>query len=102
MKFANIQSRGILALLVLASWIQPRSTEAQIQTIVTDHFRIHYMGGASATARRVADVSEEVFASLAAAYGYYDEFAPVHVIVIDSSDMLGNGSADYYTNTIKI
>ncbi len=102
MKFANMRSRGILALLVLAPWLQPESTEAQIQTIVTDHFRIHYMGGASGTARRVADVSEEVFASLAAAYNYYDEFSPIHVIVIDSSDMLGNGSADYYANTIFI
>ncbi len=93
MKFANLGPQGVVALFVLASWLFPGSGETQIQTIITDHFRIHYMSGASGTARRVADISEEVFASLAAAYNYYDEFNLVHVIVVDSSDMLGNGSA---------
>ncbi len=88
------------ALLVLAlSWGE---AEAQLQTIVTDHFRIHYTGGAQGTARRVADVAEEVFPSLAAAYDYYDDFSPIHVLVLDSSDLLGNGLADYYSNLIVI
>lgn len=60
------------------------------------------MSGASNTTHRMADISEEVFASLAAAYNYYNEFNLVHIIVVDNSDMLGNGSASYYDNTIYI
>ena len=78
----------------------PQPTEAQIQSLVTDHFRIHFMPGAEGTARRVAEVAEEVFASMATAYDYYDDFRPIHVIVIDNHDLLGNASADYYSNTI--
>ena len=75
---------------------------AQVQTILTDHFRIHYMPGTEGTARRVAEVAEEVFDPLATAYQYYEDFSPVHIVVLDNSDILGNGSASYYSNTIYI
>ena len=78
------------------------AAQAQIKTIVTDHFRIHYASGAEGTARRVAEACEEVFPTLAAAYDYYDDFRTIHVIVLDNSDVLGNGWANYYSNTMAI
>ena len=80
----------------------PRPAVAQFQTISTDHFYIHFMSNASGTARRVAETAEEVFAPMAAAYDYYEDYSPIHIIVVDTSDRLGNGSADYSTNTIII
>ena len=109
MHFASLLRQKIKtpnAFLALATFflvgLAPPPAEAQIRTVVTDHFRIHYMDGASGTARRVAETAEEGFTPLAAAYDYYDDFSPIHVIVVDNSDMLGNGSADYYSNTIVI
>ena len=95
---------GVLlaAVLLAAVLLVPRPAAAQVQTIITDHFRIHYMPGAEGTARRVAETAEEVFAPLAAAYDYYDDFQTIHILVLDTSDMLGNGSADYYGNTLYI
>ena len=78
------------------------AAQAQIKTIVTDHFRVHYTLGAEGTARRVAETCEEVFPTLAAAYDYYDDFRTIHVIVLDNSDVLGNGWANYYSNTMAI
>ncbi len=78
------------------------AAQAQIKTIVTDHFRVHYTSGAEGTARRVAETCEEVFPTLAAAYDYYDDFRTIHVIVLDNSDVLGNGWANYYSNTMAI
>ena len=95
----KIALSAILFALSATLWT-PGPGAAQIQTIVTDHFRIHYADGAKGTARRVAEVAEEVFAPLAAAYDYYDDFSTIHVFVRDNSDMLGNGSADYYSNFI--
>ena len=82
--------------------VTPRAACAQLTTIVTDHFRIHYTKSTAGTARRIAETAEEVFAPLATAYDYYDDFSPIHVIVVDNSDALGNGSANYYSNTITI
>ncbi|MBT4496900.1 MAG: hypothetical protein HOC74_04225, partial [Gemmatimonadetes bacterium] len=58
---------GVLlaAVLLAAVLLVPRPAAAQVQTIITDHFRIHYMPGAEGTARRVAETAEEVFAPLA-------------------------------------
>ena len=78
------------------------AAQAQLQTIVTDHFRVHFTLGAEGTARRVAETCEEVFPTLAAAYDYYDDFRTIHVIVLDNSDQLGNGWANYYSNTMAI
>ena len=78
------------------------AAQAQIKTIVTDHFRVHYTLGAEGTARRVAETCEEVFPTLAAAYDYYDDFRTIHVMVFDNSDVLGNGWANYYSNTMAI
>ncbi len=95
-------SWGTVLVAFTAAIFAARPADAQIKTISTDHFRIHFMDGATGTARRVAETAEEVFAPMAAAYNYYEDFSPIHIIVLDNSDMLGNGSADYYTNTIVI
>ena len=75
--------------------------EAQLTSFQTDHYVISYFPGAEGTARRVAEVAEEVFAPLAAAYGYYDDYSPIHIVVLDNSDF-GNGAADNYSNTVYI
>lgn len=90
----------LIALVALPPLAFPVS--AQLQTITTDHFRIHFPNGASGTARRVAETAEEVFAPMASAYNYYDDYSTIHIVVLDNSDRLGNGSADYYTNTVFI
>ena len=74
---------------------------AQLTSFRTDHYVISYFPGAEGTARRVAEVAEEVFSPLAAAYGYYDEYAPIHIVVLDNTD-IGNGAADNYSNTVYI
>ncbi len=86
----------------IAALLLAGAAQAQIQTIVTDHFRVHFTLGAEGTARRVAETCEEVFPTLAAAYDYYDDFRTIHVIVLDNSDQLGNGWANYYSNTMAI
>ncbi len=78
------------------------TSQAQMQTLVTEHFRVHFMPGSEGTARRVAETAEEVFPTLASAYNYYDDFRTIHVLVLDTSDQLGNGWADYYSNTMAI
>lgn len=74
---------------------------AQPRTIHTDHYRITYMPGTERTARRVAEVAEEIFPGLAAAFGYYDDYSPIHIQVRDDSDF-GNGAASDYTNDVYI
>lgn len=86
----------------IAALLLAGAAQAQLKTIVTDHFRVHFPLGAEGTARRVAETCEEVFPTLAAAYNYYDDFRTIHVIVLDNSDVLGNGWANYYSNTMAI
>jgi len=74
--------------------------EAQ-QSFSTDHYVITFMPGTEGTARRVAEVAEEVFPHLAAAYDYYSVYEPIHLIVRDDTDF-GNGSANEYTGTVTI
>ncbi|MBI2502718.1 MAG: PD40 domain-containing protein [Candidatus Latescibacteria bacterium] len=88
--------------MLIAGILAPRPAAAQLQTINTDHYRIHYFPGTEGTARRVAEVGEEVFDPMATAYQYYEDFSPVHIVVLDNSDALGNGYTDYYGNTIYI
>ncbi|MDP7364286.1 MAG: hypothetical protein QF768_16990 [Candidatus Latescibacteria bacterium] len=71
----------------------------QVRTIHTDHFRITYFPGTESTARRVAEVAEEIFPHLAASFGYDDDYAPIHIVVFDDTDF-GNGAADDYSNTV--
>ena len=92
--------RAIFA--AIAALLLAGAAQAQLQTIVTDHFRVHFARGAEGTARRVAETCEEVFPTLAAAYDYYDDFRTIHVLVFDNSDVLGNGWANYYSNTMAI
>ena len=89
--------RALAATLLLAAGV----VHAQLQTIHTDHYRITFPTGTERTARRVAEVAEEVFPHLAAAFRYYDDYAPIHINVRDDSDF-GNGSASDYTNEVNI
>ena len=96
------KSKLSLLLTVVAVTFLTTVCRAQMQTISTEHFRIHFMPGSENTARRVAETAEEVFPTLAAAYNYFDEFQIINVLVFDTSDQLGNGWADYYANTMAI
>ena len=69
--------------------------------IVTDHFYIYFSGESEHTARRVADVAEEVFDALASSFDFYDEFSRIHILVHDDQDF-SNGFANYYENRVEI
>lgn len=92
------------ACLATAIWAISLLTAAPIeaqQSFETDHYVITFAPGTEGTARRVAEVAEEVFPHLAAAYDYYSVYEPIHLIVRDDSDF-GNGSANEYTGTVTI
>ena len=84
-----------MILLVLPAIIQAQNS------IVTDHFNIYYSLGADETARRVAEVAEEVYAPLASAFDAFDEFSRIDVIVHDEVDF-SNGFAMYQQNRVEI
>ena len=69
--------------------------------IRTDHFHIYYSPGAEGTARRVADVAEEVYAPLASAFDAFDDVGLVYVYVHDETDV-SNGYASYSQNKVEI
>ena len=93
--------RAVVLLAILGALGVSSPAEAQVKSFATDHYVITYWGGAEGTARRVAEVAEEVFGPLAAAYDYYDVYAPIHIYVLDSTDF-GNGAADEYGNSVII
>jgi len=76
-------------------------SHAQLKSFSTDHYTISFVPGTEGTARRVAEVAEEIFPHLAAAYEYYDDYSPIHIVVLDNTDF-GNGAADSYSNTVYI
>ena len=99
--YPNITGKyRILALIMLAT-LTFSSTAYAVNQIKTDHFYIYYRPEAEGTARRIADIAEEVFDPLASVFGYYDDFAMIHVLIDDSADF-ANGWANYYRNTLFI
>ena len=86
---------------MLGALVISTPTHAQLKSFSTDHYVINYWAGAEGTARRVAEVAEEVFGPLAAAYDYYDVYSPIHIYVLDTTDF-GNGAADEYGNSVII
>ena len=89
-----------LAVLVIASLYTP--SEAQLNQIETDHFRILYRTGTEGTARRVAEVAEEVFEPMASAFNFYDDFSNrIYILIMDNTDN-SNGYADYNAGVIGI
>jgi Tol biopolymer transport system component len=89
-----------LVLVLIAVVSLPRSASAQRQ-IVTDHFYVYFDGNSERTAKRVADVAEEVFDALASSFGFYEEFSRIHILVHDDQDF-SNGFANYYQNRVEI
>ena len=99
--YAHIAGKWkILGLLLLATWTFSSNAYA-VNQIKTDHFYIYYRPEAEGTARRIAEIAEEVFDPLASVFQYYDDFAMIHVLVDDNSD-LANGWANYYQNKLFI
>ncbi|SVC69726.1 uncharacterized protein METZ01_LOCUS322580, partial [marine metagenome] len=92
---------SLRTLVVAVAILSAGAVYSQSRTIHTDHYYITFAPGTERTARRVAEVAEEVFPQLAAAFKYYDEYAPIHIKVRDDSDF-GNGSASDYTNEVNI
>ncbi|MFC1568801.1 hypothetical protein ACFL4L_01075 [bacterium] len=76
------------------------SIQAQ-QVIVTDHFHIYYRTGTENTARRVAEVAEDVYTPLAAAFDAFDKVGRIYVLVHDETDF-SNGFANYSQNKIEV
>ncbi len=92
---------SLRTLVLVATLLGAGDAHSQSRTIHTDHYYITFASGTERTARRVAEVAEEIFPQLAAAFQYYDEYAPIHINVRDDSDY-GNGSASDYTNEVNI
>ncbi|MFP6642659.1 MAG: hypothetical protein VCF24_03720 [Candidatus Latescibacterota bacterium] len=92
---------SLRTLVVAVVILSAGAVYSQSRTIHTDHYYITFAPGTERTARRVAEVAEEIFPQLAAAFQYYDEYAPIHINVRDDSDF-GNGSASNYTNEVNI
>ncbi|HJP31143.1 MAG TPA: hypothetical protein QGF95_11375 [Candidatus Latescibacteria bacterium] len=92
---------SIRTLAVAMAVLCAGAAHSQMRTIHTDHYYITFAPGTERTARRVAEVAEEIFPQLAAAFQFYDEYAPIHINVRDDSDY-GNGSASDYTNEVNI
>lgn len=64
-----------------------------IRAIKTQHFII-YSQGAPNTARRIAEIADEKLEGLARFYpGFMERYKPIHVLVIDGVDVLGNAFA---------
>lgn len=101
--FAALRAGATLATFgaVFGTLGLPSAADAQVKSFTTDHYVITFWAGTEGTARRVAEVAEEVFGPLAAAYDYYDVYAPIHIYVLDSTDF-GNGAADEYGNSVII
>ena len=71
------------------------------QMIRTDHFELYYTPGAENTARRVAEISEEVYPSLAAAFDAFDDVGKITILIHDDSDF-SNGYASYALNRVEV
>jgi hypothetical protein len=71
------------------------------QMIRTDHFYIYFTPGAENTARRVAEISEEVYPNLAAAFDAFDRVGKITVLIHDDSDF-SNGFASYAQNRVEV
>ncbi|MBN2104734.1 PD40 domain-containing protein [bacterium] len=93
-------SKNPIMSLILAVFIAVSALKAQ-QVIVTDHFHIYYRPGTENTARRVAEVSEEVYTPLAAAFNAFDEVGRIYVYIHDETDY-SNGFADYSQNKVEV
>lgn len=70
------------------------------KTIKTEHFEVHYHEGAEWTARKVAEVAEEVHGPLTDLY-QYEPKVPVHFIIKDTHDY-ANGAAYFFDNKVEI
>ena len=77
---------SIRTLAVAMAVLCAGAAHSQMRTIHTDHYYITFAPGTERTARRVAEVAEEIFPQLAAAFQFYDEYAPIHINVRDDSD----------------
>lgn len=96
----RVHAARFVGIVGAISFIGSGAIEAQ-QSFSTDHYIINFDSGTEGTARRVAEVAEEVFPHLAAAFDYYSVYEPIIINVRDDSDR-GNGSANEYTGTVTI
>lgn len=64
-----------------------------IRAIQTQHFVIYSLGAPN-TARRIAEIADEKLEGLARFYpGFMERYKPIHVLVVDGVDVLGNAFA---------
>jgi hypothetical protein len=72
-----------------------------IRAIQTQHFIIYSLGAPN-TARRIAEIADEKLEGLARFYpGFMERYKPIHVLVIDGVDVLGNAFAIPQYNYIQ-
>ena len=64
-----------------------------IRAIQTQHFIIYSLGAPN-TARRIAEIADEKLEALVRFYpGFMERYKPIHVLVVDGVDVLGNAFA---------
>ncbi len=98
---------GLVAILFLMGHLpllaQPGEAnhpELRWFTFKTDHFIVHYHQGTERTARKVAQIAEEVYPYITALY-QYEPAEPVEFVIRDTDDY-SNGGAYFYDNKIEI
>jgi Tol biopolymer transport system component len=94
------------ALALAVSLLASAGTEARNrsdlkwETLTTKHFKVHFHQGTEETARRAAEIAEEVYPAVTRLYDF-EPRTPTHLIVKDVDDY-ANGSAYYYDEKIEI
>ncbi|MFQ5510737.1 MAG: hypothetical protein ACE5EO_02710 [Candidatus Krumholzibacteriia bacterium] len=91
---------GLILLCPAPSVFAYNNPPLEWKTIRTEHFEVHFPEGAEWTARRVAEVAEEVHGPLTDLYDYEPD-TPVHFVIRDNSDY-ANGAAFFYENKVEI
>ena len=99
--FALVVTVAALALLAFPHATRAyNNTSLKWKTLKTEHFEVHYHEGAEWTARRVAEVAEDVHKPLCDLYQFEPDL-PVHFIIKDTDDY-ANGAAFFFDNKVEL
>jgi hypothetical protein len=90
------------SLIALPAWSQEdfHHPELEWQTIETEHFLVHYHGGADRTGQVVAKIAEEIYEPITSLYDHTPD-GKVSFIIRDFDD-ISNGAAYFYDNKVVI
>jgi Tol biopolymer transport system component len=90
----------VLALVLVSPAEAGNRSDLKWQTLTTKHFKVHFHQGTEETARRAAEIAEEIYPAITGLYEFQPK-PPTHLIIKDVDDY-ANGSAYYYDDKIEI